>query len=246
MKAQLIHHRAIIPDPENPREDLGDIEGLTQSIRANGLLQPLVVKPFTKESYLIIAGHRRYAACKKAKMDVIPCMVMAGSLPKDKVRILRAIENIQRERLNPVAEAREFDLLLRHGMTLSQLAAAIGKSDQYISSHLYLLHLDEETQQKVIAGMIPPTIAINAVRRARQERGTSLVKGSVTYQADWFGPQHPLSDQARARCKNLRHTDRRKLTKSGACGECWEHVIRDDHGARFTRRRETASVGPQL
>lgn len=243
MKAQLIHIRALIPDPLNPRgDDLGDIEGLAQSIRANGLLEPLIVKPFTAGSYMIIAGHRRYHACRKARVDQIQCMVQAGSLPKEKVRILQAVENIQREKLNPVAEARQFDLLLRNGMTLVQLAAAIGKSTQYVSSHLYLLQLDESTQQRVIEGMIAPTVAIDAVRQVRQERGTSIKHGQVHYEPNHFSTIHPLADQARNRCKNARHTDRRKVTGSGACGECWEHVIRADEAARFTRRA-VAHVG---
>ncbi|WP_355660595.1 ParB/RepB/Spo0J family partition protein [Halomonas salifodinae] len=130
-----------------PRRDIQPeaLEELADSIRAQGVMQPIVVRPIGDKRYEIIAGERRWRAAQLAELDVIPAVVREVS---DQVALaLALIENIQRENLNPVEEAMALKRLLdEFELTQQQVADAVGKSRAQVANLLRLLALDPEVQ----------------------------------------------------------------------------------------------------
>ncbi|GGX83500.1 chromosome partitioning protein [Litchfieldella qijiaojingensis] len=130
-----------------PRRDIQPeaLEELADSIRAQGVMQPIVVRPLGDERYEIIAGERRWRAAQLAELDVIPAVVRDVS---DQVALaLALIENIQRENLNPIEEALAHKRLMdEFDLTQQQVADAVGKSRAQVANLLRLLALDPEVQ----------------------------------------------------------------------------------------------------
>lgn len=130
-----------------PRRDIRPeaLEELADSIRAQGVMQPIVVRPIGPDRYEIIAGERRWRASQLAELDVIPAVVRDVS---DEVALaLALIENIQRENLNPVEEAMALKRLLEEfELTQQQVADAVGRSRAQVANLLRLLSLDPEVQ----------------------------------------------------------------------------------------------------
>src|SRR5690554_361597 len=130
-----------------PRRDIQPeaLEELADSIRAQGVMQPIVVRPVAEDRYEIIAGERRWRAEQLAELDTIPAVIREVS---DEVALaLALIENIQRENLNPVEEALALKRLLEEfALTQQQVADAVGKSRAQVANLLRLLALDPEVQ----------------------------------------------------------------------------------------------------
>ena len=147
----------IQPNPDQPRSFFKreEIEELADSSSRDGLLQPILVRDF-EGKYQIIAGERRYQACKKLGMETVP--VRVREVPDDKVMELALIENIQRSDLNPIEEAYGYKHLMeRKGMTQTEVAQAVSKGRSTIANALRLLDLPEDAQQllyeeKITAG----------------------------------------------------------------------------------------------
>lgn len=142
----------IAPNPSQPRTDIdeGRVEELADSIRKVGVLQPVIVRPLG-EKYQIIAGERRWRASRIAGLERIPVRILA----LDEVASLEValIENLQREDLNPIEEARGYrQLLTGHQMTQAELADKVSKSRSTITNALRLLDLPEEVQELVYEG----------------------------------------------------------------------------------------------
>ncbi len=135
------------PNPEQPRTNFKpeEIEELASSIKKEGLLQPILVNK-VGDHYQIIAGERRWQACKTLNMKTIP--VRFWTADNDKALELALIENIQRSDLNPIEEAYGYKRLMeRKGMTQSEVAQAVSKGRSTIANALRLLDLPEEAQQ---------------------------------------------------------------------------------------------------
>ncbi|TLF53840.1 ParB/RepB/Spo0J family partition protein [Halomonas urmiana] len=130
-----------------PRRDIQPeaLEELADSIRAQGVMQPIVVRPVGEARYEIIAGERRWRAAQLAELDVIPAVIREVS---DEVALaLALIENIQREDLNPIEEAMALKRLLEEfSLTQQQTADAVGRSRAQVANLLRLLTLDPEVQ----------------------------------------------------------------------------------------------------
>lgn len=140
----------IAPCPFQPRKHFSEVEldELANSIRQNGVLQPIIVRPKTEDFYEIIAGERRWRACKKAGLRFIPVIVKEAS---DKEALHYAIiENIQRENLTPIEESESYEKLrCDYNYTHEELAQVLGKSRSYISNILRLNSLDEKIKEIV-------------------------------------------------------------------------------------------------
>ncbi|KXS38227.1 MAG: chromosome partitioning protein, ParB family [Halomonadaceae bacterium T82-2] len=130
-----------------PRRDIQPeaLEELADSIRSQGVMQPIVVRPIGEDRYEIIAGERRWRAAQLAELDVIPAVVR--NVSDQGALALALIENIQRENLNPVEEALALKRLLdEFELTQQQVADAVGKSRAQVANLLRLLALDPEVQ----------------------------------------------------------------------------------------------------
>ncbi len=135
------------------RMDEGSLYELAESIKAQGVMQPILVRPLGGERYEIIAGERRSRAAKLAGLDQIP--VLVKDVPDEAAAAMALIENIQREDLNPLEEAQGLKRLTDDfGLTHEQAAQAVGRSRSAASNLLRLLHLTEPVQQLLMAGDI--------------------------------------------------------------------------------------------
>ncbi len=150
---QKVNISQIIPNPSQPRKNFKDedLKGLSSSIKNQGLIQPIIIKPIKDGQYQIIAGERRWRACQLNGMHEVDCVVKN----LDDTNILEAalIENIQREDLNVIEEANAYKGLIDiKGINNDNLAKLIGKSSSHVSNILRLLELDKQIQQMVIKG----------------------------------------------------------------------------------------------
>lgn len=145
----------IDPKSDQPRKyfDKEALEELAASIRENGLLQPILVREYGEGRYQIIAGERRFRACKLAEIEEIPAIILERD--DRKVAELSLIENIQREDLNPVEEALAFKALCdEYGLTQEELAEKVGKSRSAIANSTRLLDLPKDVLEMVANGDI--------------------------------------------------------------------------------------------
>ncbi|UYZ84745.1 ParB/RepB/Spo0J family partition protein [Entomomonas sp. E2T0] len=130
-----------------PRRDMDpqSLEELAQSIRSQGVMQPIVVRPIAKGRYEIIAGERRWRASQQAGLDKIPALVR--DIPDETAIALALIENIQREDLNPIEEAIALQRLQQEfELTQQQVADAVGKSRTAVTNLLRLISLPEDVK----------------------------------------------------------------------------------------------------
>ena len=135
------------------RMDEGSLYELAESIKSQGIMQPILVRPVGEGRYEIIAGERRSRAAKLAGLDEVPVLVKA--VPDEAAAAMALIENIQREDLNPLEEAQGLQRLTQEfGLTHEQAAQAVGRSRSAASNLLRLLNLAEPVQSMLMAGDI--------------------------------------------------------------------------------------------
>ena len=143
------------PNPDQPRQsfDQESIGQLADSIRDQGVLQPLLVVPASGGRYRIIAGERRYRASRLAGLETVPCIVKDIDVIRQMEIAL--IENLQREDLNPMEAARGIQALMKQcGYTQEKVSARLGKSRPAVANLLRLLSLPEEVTERVRDGLI--------------------------------------------------------------------------------------------
>ncbi len=131
-----------------PRRDMSPdaLEELAESIRAQGVMQPIVVRPLGEKRYEIIAGERRWRAAKMAELDTIPAVIR--EVPDEAAIAMALIENIQRENLNPMEEAIALGRLKEEfGLTHQQVADAVGKSRAMVTNLLRLMGLESDVKK---------------------------------------------------------------------------------------------------
>lgn len=143
---QYIEVTKIFPHPDNPRKNLGDIQELSDSIKANGVLQNLTVVPMSNGQYTVVIGHRRLAAAKKAGLSVVPCVAMEMT-PQEQVRTM-LMENIQRSDLTVYEQAQGFQMMLDMGETVESIAKDCGFSQSTVRRRVRLLELDADKFKK--------------------------------------------------------------------------------------------------
>ncbi len=144
----------IEPNPEQPRTRFTEakLEELANSIRVNGIVQPVVVRPFGNR-FQIVAGERRWRAAQRAELRRIP--VVVKDVADDKLLELALIENIQRQELNPIEEATAYrNLIDSIGLTQEAVAERVGKERSVVATSLRLLRLPSEIQRFIEDGAI--------------------------------------------------------------------------------------------
>ncbi len=150
---QKINISQIVPNPLQPRKNFKneELKELSSSIKNQGLIQPIIVKPTDDNQFQIIAGERRWRACQLNGMHEVDCVIK----DLDETSVLEAalIENIQREDLNVIEEANAYKGLVNiKNINNESLAKLIGKSPSHVSNILRLLELDKKIQEMVING----------------------------------------------------------------------------------------------
>lgn len=138
----LEHH------PKNPRQDLGDLTELADSIREKGILQNLTVVPSDHGTYYVVIGNRRLEAAKMAGMESLPCVI--SLMKEDEQQAVMLLENMQRNDLDPYEQAHGFQMCLDLGMTEDDLKKQTGFSKKTIRHRLNLLKLDHDKFKKSV------------------------------------------------------------------------------------------------
>ena len=155
---ESVEVRMIRPTKTPLRTDAGPIAGLMVSIQDRGLLEPIIVRP-VEDGFEVVAGMRRYEACKKLGWRRLPAHVV--ELDDREALEVSLLENIQRETLNPIEEARAFRNYVEEfgygGET--ELARRIGKSQEYVSKRIGLLSLPQRVQEQIMRRRIAPSVA---------------------------------------------------------------------------------------
>lgn len=154
---RMVPIERIVPNPNQPRRQFtsSQLEDLANSIRAKGVIQPLIVRrqPEGGENYEIVAGERRWRAAQMAQLHELP--VLIRDFDDTEVLEVAIIENIQRADLNAIEEAAGFRQLMdKFGHTQERLAEALGKSRSHIANLLRLLNLPDEVQDMVVEGKL--------------------------------------------------------------------------------------------
>lgn len=168
---------SISPLPGNPRKhfDESALEELAASIATRGVIQPIIVRPTSNGQYQLVAGERRWRAAQKARLHEIPALVR--DLSEREVMALALIENLQREDLNPVEEARAYQRLSdEEGMTQAEIARMVEKSRSHVANIQRLLGLPEPVLDLVEAGKLSMGHARALIG---QEDAASLAKKAV-------------------------------------------------------------------
>lgn len=151
----------LIPHPDNPRKELGDISELTESIRATGIYQNLTVTPAElvkgieipdeeKQYYVIIIGHRRFAAAKAAGLTEVPCMDLTMSREEQIATML--MENVQRCDLTPYEQAQGFHQLALLGLNVAEISRRSGFSTKTVKHRIEMAKLDQKILKEVSTG----------------------------------------------------------------------------------------------
>jgi ParB family chromosome partitioning protein len=180
----------IDPNPEQPRTRFvaADLDELARSIRANGVVQPIVVRALSGR-YQIVAGERRWRAAQKAELRRIPAVVREVS--DDQMLELALVENIQRQELNPIEEAKAYRKLIDNiGLTQELVAERVGKDRTVIATAMRLLRLPSEIQRVI------------------EEGGLSAGHGRALLMTDDPGKQRAVANAAIEGDWSVRETER--------------------------------------
>lgn len=176
---------SIEPNPDQPRTNFKqeEIEELASSIEKDGLLQPILVRSMANGKYQIIAGERRWQACRSLGLKTVPIRIKEAD--DGKALELALIENIQRSDLNPIEEAYGYRRLMeRQNMTQSEVAQAVSKGRSTIANSLRLLELPEDAQQllfeeKISAGHARAILSIPS-KEGRQKLTEKMVQEKIS------------------------------------------------------------------
>ncbi len=144
----------ICPNPNQPRKifEQDKLDELTDSIKKYGVIQPIIVRK-DGEFYTIIAGERRWRACKNANLRSIPCIIR--DIENKNASEIALIENLQREDLNSIDEANAYEFIMnRYAITQEEVSNIVGKSRVYVTNILRLSNLDEYVKNKIVVNEI--------------------------------------------------------------------------------------------
>ena len=177
----------IRPNSAQPRSHFDEekLAELSRSILANGVIQPLIVRE-SSTGYELVAGERRWRASRMAGMKTVPCIVR--NFDDRQNAIVAIIENMQREDLNPIEEARGLKSMTeKYGFTQEQISESLGRSRTYITNSIRLLKLPEEIQQYVSSGQMSAAhgrTIINIPDKARQkEIADKIIRNDLSVRA---------------------------------------------------------------
>ena len=179
-KVEELQLDEIRPNPYQPRKNFDEenLKDLSDSIRKNGVFQPIIVRKSSVMGYEIIAGERRFRASKLAGKDSIPAIVRA--IDDEQMMEVAVLENLQREDLSPLEEAEAYSTLMKNlKITQSELSERLGKSRPYIANYLRLLDLPREVKAFVQDGKLSMGQARTMLALKDKDKLVELAKKTV-------------------------------------------------------------------
>lgn len=222
MSGAMVPVDRLRPHPSNIRTDLGDLRELAASIRAVGLLQPLVVMAnLGGSSWTVLDGHRRLGAAKLAGVKAVPCLVAQLGSREHQLAIMLAAA--MHKALSVREQAAAFGALRNQGLAVAEIGRRTGYSPSTVSARLLLLGLPDEALDLVDGHDLTVTEATNL---ARQVHRTGIgATGHAAPMQQYFAPGHPLWTRVDRGCT---HAGSRRIIGGAGCGQCWEDAIRVD------------------
>jgi len=221
--------KLVRPSSTQTRVQLGDIDELTESIKKNGLLQPIVVRPKGSQ-FEVVAGNRRLAACNRLRISRVLCVLK--ELSDKEAYEIALVENLHRKTLDPIEEARAFkNYCDKYGYgSRTELAYRIGKSEEYVSHRILLLTLPESIVRYVSSRELSPTLAEELVWVKNRRRQLVLADAAMS---DGLSAKEV---RALARHTRSQLTDRMKAQAGGLIqgGDFEYRETRDDDARIIT------------
>ena len=171
---KIVQIKDIQKNPYQPRKEFSEekIQELAQSIKENGLIQPIIVRKSPVLGYEILAGERRYRASIAAGLAEVP--VIVKQLSDQDMMLHSIIENLQRENLNPIEEAKAYQSLIDKGFTHTEIAEKMGKSRPYITNLVRLLGLPKHILTEVESGKLSQAHARLLIQLSSDRQDTLL------------------------------------------------------------------------
>ena len=210
----------IRPGKYQPRTRMDDasLDELAQSIREQGIMQPILVRPVDGARFEIIAGERRWRAAQRAGLAEIPALMRA--VPDQAALALALIENIQREDLNPLEEAQGLErLIAEFGLTHDAAAKAVGRSRSAVTNLLRLRELSKPVQEYLLAGQLDMghARALLGLAAGAQVAAAARVVAQGLSVRETERLAHALASPARRQAQTRRASRRRRISR--ACTE---------------------------
>ena len=217
----------VVPSPRQPRRTVDDaaLQGLADSVRERGVLQPILVRPVSGGTYELVAGERRWRAAQLAGLATVPALVRA----RDDAQALEValIENMAREDLNPMEEARACAALVEElGLTREEVGRRVGRSRVAVSNLLRLLDLPHEATELIVHGEL--TEGHGRALLLADDHGTRRALAREAAREQWS--VRVLENKARSSEPTVRARGR---SRSGANGSSGVHPDQADAAARI-------------
>lgn len=224
LNARYVDVQSIRPNRYQPRTEMDPeaLQELTDSVRTHGVLEPVIVRPIGA-GFELVVGERRWRAAQQAGLTEIPAVVR--ELSDEETAIIALVENLQREDLNPIEEARAYKRLLDLNLTQEEVAAQVGRSRSAVANSLRLLTLDSKTQTLLARGELSVghakvLLSVQSVTARERLQTQVLDRGLTVRQTEelvrGLGPK-----PARAESSGTRHSPR---ARNKARDDAWIDV----------------------
>jgi hypothetical protein len=182
------------------------------------------------EHYILQDGYRRWVAARTF-LDVLPCQIYIPSDTRStalQTIVIGLATSVHKKDLTHMEEAYAFGRMRREGLTLRQIAGMCSCSETKVSNSIALLSLGLAEQKRIDQGTLSVPRALDAIQnmRAQQRKKSGKKPVAPVWEPEHWAPTHPLFRQASRLCDSREHSLRRRF--GGACGHCWETVIRQD------------------
>lgn len=240
MEFRLLELSEVYANPGQPRKvfEKQALDELAQSIKENGVLQPILVRQIGK-GFQIVSGERRFRASKLAGIKTIPAVIR--KLDQQQTLLAGLIENIQRQDLNPVEEARTLkEILINHGLTHDELAEKVGRSRSALTNRLRLLQLPFKVQLLIIEGQISPGHAKMLAGLKEEDAINRWAKKIIKEQLSVYETEKQLAQQKR--CLPKKNKGKEKKMASDIHVRAVEENLQELLGAKV-RIRQGKSKG---
>jgi len=234
----------LVPNPRQPRLEFNQkqLDELSESIRQNGILQPIIIEQASEKEFYIIAGERRTRAARLAGLTKVPVQIRKFD---DQQRLEMAlIENIQRENLNPIEEAKAYyNLVQMSDLTQEEVAKRVGKARATVTNAIRLLKLPEDIQRALTNGQISSGHA-RALLMVKSDADMRVIFGKImgsglsVRQAEEMASS--FNDGGRAASKKK---DVKKVEKKDADVEAFEQDLRNLFGVRYINLKGNTEKG---
>lgn len=214
----------IVPSGEQPKARTKDIAGLVESVKAVGILQPIVVRETDNATFEIVAGHRRYAASLVLGLKTIPAIKVDADA--DRAQVLRVTENMHRENLTPLEEAAAIKKLRDIGRNCTEIAADLGTTPQFVARRAQLCELIPEWQKHIFAHQYNwPVAVMETIAQNEPDYQASLLQDILRYYNDFIPDVKWLNnrmaeDLHRLQSAPWRLDDDTLVPEAGACTAC--------------------------